>query len=186
MLTVIVKPVETYDEVTETFGKSMPKPVSVSLEHSLISISKWEATWKQAFLGNRPKTPAMVLDYIVCMIVTPKPIPDGLIESLQSAENQDALDAIQAYIDDEHTATHFANRQEKNGGGPQDTVTSELIYSWIVECNLDWSVERWHLGRLLTLIHVCEIQNARKERAAKENRSALRSANAARHRAHRR
>lgn len=186
MITVVVKPVELWDEETELFSNTMSSPVSITLEHSLISISKWEAKWKQAFLGSKKKTPEMIIDYIRCMLVKPASMPSGVLVALGDPSNESALSAIQAYIDDPQTATQFANRQNPNASGPKDTVTSELIYSWIVEFGIDWAVEKWHIGRLLTLIHVCEIQNQRKERQSRENRARMRAANKARHAAHRR
>lgn len=146
MLTVTLPGVELYDDNTSTF--TTIKGTTITLEHSLVAISKWESKWKVPFLSKEAKTRAQTLDYIKCMTVTQNVnpllylyIPDSIIKQIQD------------YMDDKMTATWF--REEK---GPKKTrervVTSELIYYWMIESNIPMECQKWHLNRLITLIQV--------------------------------
>jgi hypothetical protein len=151
MLDIEVKGKEFFNDETNEFIQVKDK--RLSMEHSLLSISKWEARWKKPFLSETPKTNAEKLDYIRCMTITPN--VDPLIFRCLSKAN---LDAIDAYIEDPHTATTI---RRMPGSRPKRhrTMTSELIYAIMISYRIPIQFEKWHLSRLLTLIEILEIEN---------------------------
>ena len=150
MLQITVPAVEMWDEENEIFVNR--KEQTLLLEHSLISLSKWESKWKKAFLGRQEKTKEETLDYVRCMTLTQNVDP----EVYQTLSNKNLMD-IYAYINDEMTATYFSD----NGSGKVngEIVTSEIIYYWMITLNIPVEFQKWHLNRLLTLIRVCNIKN---------------------------
>lgn len=158
---------EYFDEEKEVFVK--PKMQILRLEHSLVSLSKWESKWNKAFLGKQEKTFEETIDYIKCMTLTQNVKPE-VYENLTSANIED----INRYIEAPMTATCFS---EMDDGKPsKDTVTSELIYYWMIAFNIPVEFQKWHLNKLLTLIKVCNVKNAppkqmsRQEIAARNRR----------------
>ena len=150
------------------------------MEHSLVSLSKWESRWHKPFLSskNKTKTQEEILDYIRCMTLTQNVDPNVYYNL--SREN---CEKIQAYIDDPMTATTFneINKPKTNS----EIITSELIYYWMIAYNVPVEFEKWHLNRLLTLIKVCSIKNAPPKKMSKReimNRNA--ALNASRRKAH--
>ena len=126
----------------ETMVEKGRKGANVQLEHSLISISKWESKWKKSFLGSKEKTIEETLDYVRCMTLG-VPIDPEIYKNL----TEDNLKEIYAYINDEMTATKFNERN--NVKRPSNKVfTSEQIYSWMIDCEIPWDAEKWHLNRL--------------------------------------
>lgn len=150
MLQILVPASEMYDESTGEF--IVGKDFTLQLEHSLVSISKWESRWCRAFLSNKPKTYEETIDYIKCMTITQN-VPDDIYSRL-TREN---IDQINKYIEAPMTATHFMD--DKSGRGGSDTITSELIYYWMIALNVPFECQKWHLNRLLALIRVCNIKN---------------------------
>lgn len=156
MLTITIPSREFYDESIEEFIYT--KEQTLCLEHSLISISKWEARWKRAFLDDRkPKTAEENLDYIRCMTITQNVDP-----KVYYALTNDQIGQINKYIEDPMTAT-FISGQKKGrvAGHRRETVTSELIYWWMIAFQIPSRYERWHLNRLLTLIDVCDLKSSK-------------------------
>lgn len=151
MLTITVPGTEQWDEGKQEFVYT--KQQTLQLEHSLVSISKWESKWHKAFLGKREKTVEETLDYVRCMTLTQNVNPD--VYRCLTAAN---LETIDKYIADPMTATHTPERSGGKKSG--DTVTSELIYYWMISFNIPVEFQKWHLNRLLTLIRVCEMKNA--------------------------
>jgi hypothetical protein len=149
VLTITVPGVELYDEKKEVFF-NLPE-VTLSLEHSLVSLSKWESHWEKPFLGPEPKTTEETIGYVKAMTLTPN-IPDEIYGRL-SNEN---LLAVNAYIGAKMSATWF-NEQKKPS---REIVTAEVIYSWLVNLQIDWECQHWHLNRLFTLIKVVNQKNA--------------------------
>ena len=144
MLHLVIPAAEFYDEAKEEFVQK--SETSLTLEHSLISISKWESRWGKPFLGSDEKTEEQTFDYIRCMNVnnnTPKDVY-ARIQNEQMAE-------IQQYIDSKQTATWFREGSEPPN---REIITSEVIYYWMIELNIPFECQRWHLNRLLTLIRV--------------------------------
>ena len=172
MLQITIPDTELYDERKGEFVSV--KGQTLQLEHSLVSLSKWESKWCKSFLSNSNKTDEEVLDYIRCMTITQNVDPD--IYNYLSPDN---IVKINKYIEAPMTATYFSEDNSKKGG--REVVTSELIYYWMIALNIPFKCEKWHLNRLLTLIRVCNIKNSPpKKRSRKEILSRNAALNAAR------
>ncbi len=141
---------ELWDEKKEEFVYR--KGQTLQLEHSLVSLAKWESKWCVPFLSKKDKTLEETLDYIKCMTITQNVNPEVYLNLTQ--EN---VDAVNAYINAPMTATYFSN--EKATGPSNEQVTSEIIYYWMIALNIPPEYQKWHLNRLLTLIKVCNIKN---------------------------
>lgn len=150
MLRITVPAIERYDERKNEFIQS--KECTLQLEHSLISLSKWESKWCKPFLTQTEKTYEETIDYIKCMTLTQN-VPLEVYENL-TKEN---VKAINDYIQAPMTATYFY--EDKQRRGSKEQITSELIYYWMIALNIPVEFEKWHLNRLLTLIRVCNIKN---------------------------
>ena len=152
MLTITIKAGELYDENKNEFVNLRSDQV-LCLEHSLVSISKWESKWHKPFMDDRtPKTKEEIIDYIRCMTITQN--VDPAIYYLLSPK---AFEQIQNYISDSMTATWFNDKKTK--GRKKRIITSELIYYWIVSLQIPFECQKWHINRLLTLIRVCNEEN---------------------------
>lgn len=155
MLHIMVPSVELYyDEIKNEFLYS--KEQHLQLEHSLVSISKWETKWHKPFLGSGKKTDEELSDYIQCMTITQNVDPESYINLTPQIVQQ-----IINYINDSMTATWFADDKNNNKkkGSNNKIVTSELIYYWMIELKIPVEFQKWHLNRLLTLIKVCNVEN---------------------------
>ena len=166
---------ELWDEKNEEF---IPIPATkeqtLQLEHSLLSLSKWESKWCKPFFTKEEKTNEEIIDYIRCMTITTNVKPD--VYYCLSKEN---ISEVIKYIDAPMTATTFS--KQKHGGINREQVTSELIYYWMIALNIPFECQKWHLNRLLTLIRICEIKNEPPKKMSKgEIMSRNRSLNAAR------
>lgn len=172
---VIPAPVsEDWDEVNEEFiYRTSGKDQTLCLEHSLVSLSKWESKWCKPFLSSE-KTDEEFLDYIKCMTISSNVSND--VYNRLTLEN---LRVISDYINAPMTATTFYDDKTKKPN--REIVTSELIYYWMVTLNIPFECEKWHIKRLLTLIRVCEIKNnPPKKRSRREIMSRNAALNAAR------
>ena len=67
MLEIEIPRTEIWDNENEMF--SYVDSCKLVLEHSLISISKWESKWNKPFLTRDEKTPEEMIDYVKCMII---------------------------------------------------------------------------------------------------------------------
>lgn len=171
MLTIEIPDQEFFNEETQEFFTM--KGQTLQLEHSLVSLSKWESKWNKPFLSKEDKTAEETIDYIKCMTITQNPKPH--IYNLLTDKN---ILEIKNYIDAPMTATTFSNA---NQGHSREIVTSELIYYWMISLNIPMKCEKWHLNRLLTLIRVCNIKNGpAKKMSKKEIMSRNAALNAAR------
>jgi len=150
MLKIDIADQEDFNSETSEFINR--KGMSLHLEHSLVSLSKWESKWCKPFLTNEDKTPEEILDYIECMTVTQNVRPD-LYKALTTAQ----LNTINEYIRAPMTATRFRNLS--GGNRNHEIITSELIYYWMIALNIPFECQKWHLNRLLTLIQVCNLKN---------------------------
>lgn len=142
---------EGWDEEKQEFVP--PKEQTLLLEHSLVSISKWESKWCKTFLGKGEKTNEETIDYIKCMTVTQNVNPE--VYKHLTAQN---VQEINEYIAAPMTATHIP--KQKQSGGNRDALTSEVIYYQMIALNIPFECQKWHLNRLLMLISVCSIKNA--------------------------
>ena len=163
---------ELWDEKTEQFIITNDKDVVLRLEHSLISVSKWEAKYHISFLHS-DKTDAQILDYIKCMTLNPE-----VDDSVYTRLTRDNLRAINDYIADPMTATTVNDRHGNKR--INEIVTSELIYYWMIAYGIPAEFEKWHINRLIMLIHVCAAKNEPpKKRSQKEIMAEYRAINAA-------
>ena len=160
MLEITIEETEFYDPNTNKFIQ-IP-PCNFTLEHSLISLAKWESRWEKPYLTNVPKTPEQDLDYIRCMIIGP--IKDEkVLKALSVSERM----RIQQYIDAPMTATTFSQKSRPRSTN-KDVMTAEVIYSRMFGHGISMECQKWHLNRLLALIKVCDIQNSPKEKMSKK------------------
>lgn len=149
MLKLTIPAIELYDEIKEEFISS--KEHTIQLEHSLVSISKWESKWGKAFLSKDKKTIEETIDYVKCMTITQN--VDDDIYNLLSDNN---LKQITEYIELDMTATTFPNQKRTIN---REIITAEIIYYWMIALNIPFECQKWHLNRLLTLVNVCNIKN---------------------------
>ena len=163
---------EKWDESKQEFIE--PKTITLQLEHSLLSLSKWESKWNRPFLSRKDMTYEETIDYIKCMTLTPN-VDSAVYDNLDAGH----INEVKQYILAPMTATTFSN--EHGNKTSREIITSELIYYWMVALNIPFECQKWHLNRLITLIKVCNIKNAPpKKRSKKDILSSNAALNAAR------
>lgn len=183
MLTVTIPPTELFDERISKFITI--KGTTLQLEHSLVSVSKWESKWHKIFLDNSyNKTEEETLDYIRCMTLTQNvdPITYHGIPS-------DVLNKISNYISDPMTATVFNEENLKkisnNKATDNEKLSSEMIYYRMIAAQIPFECQKWHLNRLLVLLRICGIKSQPPKKMSKADlNSRYRNVNAARRAAH--
>lgn len=172
MLQIVIPEVEYWDESKNEFVRM--KEQTLQLEHSLISLSKWESKWCKPFFSKQEKTYEETIDYIKCMTLTQN-VKDEVYARLTNANVME----INKYIEAPMTATTFP--KDRNGKSGKETVTSELIYHWMIALNIPFECQKWHLNRLLTLVRVCNVKNEPDKKMSKKDiMSRNRALNAAR------
>jgi len=167
---------EWFDEGSSEFVTVRKE--SFQIEHSLVSLSKWESKWCKPFLSKDKKTDEEIVDYIRCMTITQNVSPNAY-----AGLTADIFSQIETYVNAPMTATWF--NESKNQTKSRETVTAELIYYWMIAQNIPMECQKWHLNRLLTLIRVCSIKNSppkkRSKREMLSERAALNQARKAKY-----
>jgi hypothetical protein len=158
MLTLHVAGVESFDDNSQEFTSQ--GEVVLELEHSLVSLSKWESVHEKPFLGKEAKTPQEIISYVRCMTLS-----DDIAPEVFDQLNIKHFDEISEYIDAKRSATWFSDQP----GTPKsrEVITSELIYYWMTVFNIPFECERWHLNRLFTLIRICNIKQSKPEKMSR-------------------
>jgi hypothetical protein len=151
MLKIIVLGDEYFNEEESTF--ETVGDVELTLEHSLISLSKWESIHQKPFLDQTDKTSEEIAAYVEAMILTEE-YPTDILSRFSDKNYKE----INAYIESSESATTFGSMPKEGGRG--ETITSELIYYWMVAFTIPFECESWHLNRLFALIRICNIKNA--------------------------
>lgn len=173
MLKLTIPKSEDFNERTSEF--EIHTEVVVELEHSLVSLSKWESKWEKPFLGEDEKSDEQTLDYIKFMC-----LDENLPEEVFSRFTTTMFERVRDYIQASMTATWF---KEDKGRPSREVITSEIIYYWMIQNNVPVEFQHWHLNRLITLLKVCSHKNkppekmnprdaAAKQRALNEARKA--------------
>ena len=162
MLQITIPPFELYDERIGEFITS--KGQTLQLEHSLVSLSKWESKWCKSFFDVKPKTEEESLDYVRCMTLTQNVKPEIYVGLTKKN-----VDDIYNYISAPMTATTFSD-DSRNAKGKinGELITSELVYYWMIALNIPFECRKWHLNRLITLIRVCNIKNQPPKKMSKK------------------
>lgn len=158
MLQVTIPASEYFDEKTGEF--SSIRETTLQLEHSLVSVSKWESKWCKPFLGPNEKTAEECIDYVRCMTITQH--VDPMVYQFLTLQN---FQVINAYIEAPMTATTFSERENKRFN--REVITAEIIYYWMVALNIPFECQKWHLNRLIALVRVCNIKNTPQKKMSK-------------------
>jgi hypothetical protein len=162
VLEIRVGAVEVFDNSSQEFA--MSGGTVVRLEHSLVSLSKWESIHEKPFLSKEDKTDQETLSYIECMVV------DDSAKGITLELSRENVEEINKYINAKRTATWFHDAP----GAPQtkDVITAELIYYWMTAFNIPFTCETWHLNRLFTLIRVCNIKQSKPKKMSRSELAA--------------
>lgn len=160
MLYIVIPGMEYWDESKNEFVNT--KEQSLQLEHSLISISKWESKWCKPFLHTPNISNEELIDYVRCMTLT-KNVDSSVYDRL----TDNNMLQIKQYIESPMTATTFSDKDK--GKGNKKIITSEVIYQWMVSLNIPFECQKWHLNRLITLIRVCNVENEPKKNMSKKD-----------------
>ena len=168
MKTITIPDIEAFDDESEKFV--YVKGRTFVIEHSLVSISKWESKWKKPFITTKEKTIEELQDYVRCMTLT-----QNVDEEIYKYIPVPIMNEIIEYMNDPMTATWFSD-VDKHNGRNGETITSELIYYWMTAANIPIECQKWHLNRLMTLIRIAGEKNQppkkmNKNDILKQNRS---------------
>lgn len=159
MLRLLVPEKEFFDERTEEFFYS--KEQILTLEHSLVSLSKWESRWEKPFFKKDELSIEETIDYIRCMTITQNVDP-----LVYYAIDDDILTKVSEYIERPMTATTFSDIK-KSGKRNGQIVTAELIYYWMIIYNVPFECQKWHLNKLMTLLQVCSVESGPKKKMSR-------------------
>lgn len=156
MLYITIPSREFFDEKNNVFIEV--KGQTIQLEHSLVSISKWESRWKKPYLSpNNNKTNEEFIDYIKCMTITQNVNP-----SLYFGLTEDNITDIAKYIEDPMSARLIVDLGGRKTN--REVITSEYIYYYMFSFNIPLECQKWHLNRLLNLINLFSIKNQPKKK----------------------
>lgn len=175
MLKLAIPELDMFDENTQRFISRKAK--TLKLEHSLLSISKWESKYEKPFLTEEQKTEEEFRYYVMCMDIT-----GTLTEEDTKMLLINEINEIQKYISQQHTATTFSGK-DPNAKHSREVITSELVYYWLVSMEIPFEAEKWNINRLLTLIRICGIKNNPKKMSKRDTMINNTSLNAMRRKA---
>ena len=157
MLTIVVPGTETWNDKTERFVVTQGQ--TLELEHSLVSLSEWEARFEKPFLSNEKKSVEETYGYIQCM--SKEPVAMEVLACL----TDDNVKDINKYIESKHSATWF--KEVPGGPKSREIITAEIIYHWMFAMQIDLDCQNWHLARLFTLIKVISEKNQKPKKMSK-------------------
>lgn len=159
MLKIFIPDSQTYDEDREEFVSV--KATTLQLEHSLLSIKKWESKWHEPFLEKKDKTSEQLIDYIQCMTINQNIDPNVYLFI-----TDEQIKEICDYMEDPMTATWFSSDKEPtsptNNRIRGRIITAELIYYWMIKLGIPVEFQKWHISQLITLIRVINAEEAPK------------------------
>lgn len=179
MLRIEIEGTQLWDEENEQF--IVTEPMKLYLEHSLVSISKWESVYRRPYLFPQTFSKKETIDYIKCMCLD-NDISDDVFYAIYG--NSKLMKEIDDYINSSPTATTINDNDTKKHRN-SEKITSELIYYWMVANEIPFECENWHIERLLTLIQVCNVKNRPpKKQSMKDIYARNKSLNAARRAKH--
>lgn len=165
MLQVVIPGIECYDEIKNEFV--ITDTVKISMEHSLLSLSKWESKWHKPFLDGKDKSYEETIDYYRCMTLTKNVDPDVYYNITTELAKE-----INDYIANPMTATWFSKRANRSihqkSSLEGSVVTSEILYYYMISLNIPFECQKWHLNRLTTLIRVVSEKNAPKQKMSNQ------------------
>lgn len=164
MLVIEVVTSESYDETTEQFVPG--EKVRLELEHSLVSLSKWEEIHEKPFLSSAKRTDEETISYVKTMIVGEEPSPEVFYHLIKNH-----LGEIMTYVSAKKSGTHLT--AQTPGSGRRETITAELIYYWMTEMNVDMSFQHWHLNKLFTYLRLHALKRTPAKKLTLAERRAL-------------
>lgn len=164
MLKISLIDQEFFDSSTMEFVQY--PDVELELEHSLLSMSKWEAIFEKPFLSGKERNREEALTYVSCMILTP-----GIDHSIVERFTQVELAMVNQYVTSKQSATTFGDLPSRNKSSGE-TITSELVYYWMVAFNIPFECQSWHINRLFSLIRICNLKQEKPKKMTKAEISA--------------
>ncbi len=161
MLTLIIEEKDFFNSVENKFMK-VPGCV-LELEHSLVSLSKWESKFRKSFLSSENKTLDEVYGYVEAMIIS----YEGNLDNLMYRLSEENYTQINDYLRSEQSATTFAETTQQKTKGRSEIITSELIYYWMNCYQVPMECEKWHLNRLFALLRIHNVKSAKPKKRSK-------------------
>lgn len=158
-ITINIPARELFDPATNRFINTEAK--TLTFEHSLMSIAKWESKWHKPYMSKEQRTEEEIRDYIRCMCITDKVDPN-----IFYAMDQKTINKIVDYITDPQTATTFKKKDERPN---REIITNEIVYYWMCELGIPFDpCQKWHFNRLMTLIRVASIKKQSPKKSGKK------------------
>lgn len=160
MLEIKIPDSEFFDDETNEFFTV--NGGTLLLEHSLLSISKWESKFCKPFIVDGEHPYDEMIEYIKCMTIN-KNVDERLYEII----DVESYNKIIEYINAPMTATVIKDVRSNNRSS--SFITNEVIYYYMTALNIPFECEKWHFNRLLTLINVCSQKNAPSKKMSKDD-----------------
>ena len=125
-------------------------PIHLEMEHSLLSISKWESKWKIPFVECQNMTPEQFIDYCRCMTIN-RQKDQNVYQYLMNVDAQKIGD----YMADSMSARILSKKNSRKGQN-RTRMTSDYFYYMMIQLGIPFECEKWHFGRLMALIDCCQ------------------------------